>query len=157
MFFDTKKLDERGVPQRTPVGDEVARINAAIKAFDPVFAKARCIEVYHTPPLLPGTKEAPPESWVRPSGDEVLLGVFQDKEKRYYLLAANRDAFHPHEAVLHFVGKITAIDQMDKSTGKWRPLSVAQGDETKIALEAGGGELLRIHREKTQSITRAEK
>ncbi|MCE9546373.1 MAG: hypothetical protein K8T25_12745 [Planctomycetia bacterium] len=147
LFFDVNQRDERGVPRRTPLGDEVAKINAAVKAYEPVFAHSHCVSVIHAAPLPPGTKETPSNSWVKLSGDEVMAGIFENSTKSKHLLVANRDAFNAHEATLHFTGKVTSVEQMNKASGKWQPLHAdinANSASAKVSLEPGGGEMLQI-------------
>ena len=67
-MFDTNKRDKRGVPTPNKYGKAAFVINQAVKAFSPVFEKARSVDVFHTLPLPPGTKEAPKDYWVRPAG-----------------------------------------------------------------------------------------
>lgn len=160
-IFDTQKRDERGVPTRNAFGEEIKKINAAINAYSPVFKKARCQAVYHTSPLPPGCASAPENSWVKPEGQEVLVGMFRapvsaetDKaetavsEKRIdYLLVANRDAFHARTATLTIRGKNVEVQRMDKSTAKWVDhISETKGNTTRLSieLEDGGGELLKV-------------
>jgi hypothetical protein len=154
-LFDVSKRDERGVPARTAFGEELKNINAAIKAYSPIYEKARCQAVYHTAPLPPGCAAAPDDSWVKIAGEEVLVGVFRDEPAEDgaaqgdYLLVANRDAFKPHAAKLTFTGKIEAVDRMDKAKAEWQSVkTAAEGGATtvEIPLEEGSGELLRVKR-----------
>jgi len=152
QFFDLGKKDERGVPQRTPLGDDVVNINAAIKAYEPVFAKTRCVDVFHVPPLPEGTKGTSAENDFQLGGEEVLAGVMEDADHHTYLMLANRDALKPHEALLTFKSAVE-LRRMDKTTGEWQPLSAEdskEGPVFKVPLEEGGGELLSvIHTEKS--------
>lgn len=146
-LFDPKNRDEQGRPKRTIHGEEALKFNQAIKAYSPVFLKARNVDVFHTAPLPGGTKEAPAGHWVRPSGQHVVLGEFADPDKNRFLMLANRDAFAVHEATLTFTDGGVKIERMDKPTGQWQPLTVEakdQGATVKVPLEEGGGELLRV-------------
>ncbi|MCE9546365.1 MAG: hypothetical protein K8T25_12705 [Planctomycetia bacterium] len=146
-LFDTKNRDARGVPKRTNHGEEALKFNQAIKSYSPIFEKARSVDVFHTAPLPAGTKEAPADHWVRPTGDEIVLGEFANPSKERFLVLANRDAFKPHDARLHFTEPGITVQKMDKVSGKWEPLKVETGDKggtVKVPLEDGGGELLQV-------------
>jgi hypothetical protein len=160
-IFDTQRRDERGVPTRTEFGEEIQRINAAIKAYSPIFKKARCQAVYHVSPLPPGCGSASEGSWVRLEGQEVLVGVFRvpaGTETEHadtapsetaidYLLVANRDAFHTRTATLHIRGKEVHVQRMDTTTAKWVDCPSEVKDNTtrvRMELEDGGGVLLSV-------------
>ena len=149
QFFDLSKKDARGIPQRTALGDDVLAINTAIKAYDPVFAKTHCVDVYHTAPLPEGTKATSASHWFQLEGEEVLAGVFEDKDKNSFLMLANRDAFKPHEAQLRFKEAVE-VRRMDKASGRWTPVKAELGSSgqtlVKVPLEEGSGELLSITR-----------
>jgi len=146
-WFDGNKRDERGVPTQNAYGKAAAKINKAIKAFSPVFKRAKNIDVFQTKPLPAFTKEAPKDHWVRPAGAEVVLGVFADRYN-HYLLLANRDAFKAHKATLHFTEKGLKVSKMNKGSRKWEDLALKkEGDgrfSVTISMEAAGGELLRV-------------
>jgi hypothetical protein len=147
-IFDTNKRDARGVPTRSAHGEEFKKINAAINAYSPVYKKARCQAVYHTAPLPAGCVAAPKDSWVQIEGKEVLVGVFREPKSKGpdFLLVANRDAFHGHEATLKIRGSAT-VERMSKITGKWQRLKAADGGSALVLpLEEGSGELLRVQR-----------
>ncbi len=146
-LFNTGDRDERGVPKPNALGKKAAEINQAILAFSPVFKTARSVDVFHTLPLPPGTKEAPKNYWVRPSGDHVVLGEFAGPKKKRYLVLANRDAFNAHEASLHFTEPGLKVAKMNKKTAKWEALKLTIKNEramVKIPLDAAGGGLLRV-------------
>jgi hypothetical protein len=145
-LFDAAR-DSRGVPKRTIHGEEALRFNQAIKAYCPVFEKARSVNVFHTAPLPAGTKEAPADHWVRPNGKDIVMGEFADADKNRFLMLANRDAFAAHEATLRFSEKGLRIQQMDKVSGQWKAVATEaadQGTAVKVPLEEGGGELLQV-------------
>jgi hypothetical protein len=146
-LFDGNQRDERGVPTRNHLGEAAAKINKAIKAFSPVFKRAQNVDVFQTPPLPPFAKEAPADYWVRPSGANVVLGVFADRYD-HYLVLANRDAFNAHEATLHFAEQGLQVTKMNKETAKWEELVLKPGEDGRssvtIPMEQAGGELLRV-------------
>jgi len=154
QFFDRSNKDDRGVPQRTPLGNDALKINTAIKAFEPVFAKTKCVDVYHVPPLPIGTKATSSENWFQLDGEEVIVGVFEATQQPTYLLVANRDALKPHEARLSFKDA-TEVQLLDKATGKWRPLPGEFEKQTlsvQVPLEEGSGEMISVLRKQPAEI-----
>ncbi len=148
-FFNFGKKDSDGRPALTDPGKEVVRINAAVKAYSPIFKKARSVAVYHTKPLPGWTVEAPKGYWAQPSGEHIVVGFFQDKEKNDFLLVANRDAGAKRTATLTLSGKIESVKRMDKETGEWVDLKTKTVDDrtqVELQLEPGGGELLEVNR-----------
>ena len=133
-------------------GEEFKKINEAIKAYSPVYSKARSQAVYHTAPLPEGCVSAPKDSWVQLEGKEVLVGVLRESNPGApdFLLVANRDAFHRHEAMLKIRGAVR-VERMVKTTGKWQRLKMTGGEgELVLPLEEGSGELLRVQRKSSQ-------
>ncbi len=150
-IFDPKNRDERGVPARTAYGEEIRRLNAAISAYSPVFREARCEAVYHAAPLPTGGAAAPASSPVALEGEETLVGLFRrrDGDAPYYLLVANRDAFHPRTARLTIAGTGIHVQRMDKASAQWvdHPgAALPDAIRTRVDLEDGGGELLKVAR-----------
>ena len=148
-FFDLKKTDKRGVPVRSDLGEEIARLHQTMKAFSPVFEKARCVAVHHTQPLPLRMKQTPKEFWVQPSGEHLALGVFVDREANRYLMVANRDTKNRREATLQFKVPVESVHLMDRATGKWKPLAMEQVDgkkSVKVPLDVAGLEMLRVQR-----------
>lgn len=168
-LFNSENRDDRGVPTCTAYGEEFKKINAAIKAYSPVFKIARCQAVYHTPPLPPGCALAPQDSWVKLAGQEVLVGVFRApanakddrantaarEQRTDYLLVANRNAFQARTATLDLRGKNIQVQRMDKTTAKWidHP-SKAKGNTARVRVEVGdgSGELLKVVRQDNISV-----
>ena len=147
--FNFGKKDSNGQPTLTTPGKEMVRINAAVKAWSPVFKKARSVAVYHTKPLPGWTVEAPKDYWAQPSGEHIVVGFFQDKEKNDFLLVANRDAGAKRTATLTLSGKINGVRIMNKTTGEWVEVKTKIVDnktQVEVQLEPGGGELLWVER-----------
>jgi len=145
-LFDVNHRDARGVPTPNDLGRAAAGINQTIRAFAPVFERARNVDVHHTEPLPPGGRAAPPDHWVRPVGPELVVGEFADR-RDHYLVVANRDAFQPHEATLVFTDSGLAVARMNEESGVWEdlPLGAAEGGgAVKLNLEAAGCDLLRV-------------
>ena len=146
-LFDTNKRDARGVPTQNVYGKAAAKINKAIKAFSPVFTRAKNVDVFQTLPLPLWAKKAPEDYWVRPTGSDVVLGIFADRYE-HYLVIANRDAFKAHEATLHFAEEGLKVAKMNKDSRKWEDLALKKEKGGRFAvtipMEEAGGELLRV-------------
>ena len=155
LFFDAKKgEDGKWVVKRTPAGEEVAKLNKAIKAYSPIYAKAPSVDVFHVQPLPAWGREAPKDYWAVPSGEEILVGYFQDKELVDYLMISNRDAFKPHEATITFSEKITSVSKMNKETGNWEAVKLTTTggkQQLKSTIEDGSGELFMVVRSAKKS------
>jgi len=152
-IFNPQKRDKLGVPAPNVYGVEIARLNAAINAYSPVFKAARCRAVYHVKPLPAGCKGVPEDAWFSLDGSDVLVGTFGAKAgaksagPAEYLLVANRDAFKPHTARITIRRKDPTVHRMDKASAKWvaqpvRPSGVAA--TVTVDLAEGSGELLRV-------------
>lgn len=150
-LFDTDKRDKDGVPPPNAYGQAAGEINRVIAAFAPVFETARSVNVFHTAPLPPGTRQAPADHWVRPEGAEVVLGEFADAKGTRFLLAANRDAFARRQARLLLADNAAkAVMRMDTATGKWVKVSAVREGKTlavDLPLDEAGCELLRVEAE----------
>ena len=119
-----------------------------IRTLSPVLVKLKSIDVYHAEPLPPGGKKPPADSWISISGEQTFAGVFQDEAGKDFLFPVNNDPGKTRETTLRLKG-VTAVERMDKKTGKWIPLTLEKSDAgnvVKLALAAGDGELLKISR-----------
>ncbi|MFQ5790232.1 MAG: hypothetical protein ACE5JI_07100, partial [Acidobacteriota bacterium] len=89
-WFSSKEVFEPGSTTLTPSGRDVAALNAELRRIGPRLVKLRSLDVYHTPPLAPGTREAPKEHWVHLIGEEnkpgLVLGVFKDEAGTDYVM-----------------------------------------------------------------------
>ena len=120
-----------------------------VKWMSPVLVDCRSVAMYHTDPLPIGGEKAPKDAWVQPSGSQLLVGVFKGKQGGDFLLVTNKHAGQKQAAVLAFDTKVTAVEKMDKKTGKWAKLSLekVEGKGTaKLELAPGDGELLKVTR-----------
>lgn len=164
-IFDTKKRDKHGLPSPNAYGKEIARLNAAINAYSPVFKAARCRAVYHVKPLPAGCKVVPKDAWFSLDGKEVLVGVFGAKagaesaRSADYLFVANRDAFHAQSATIAIAGRNARVRRMDKASAKWVAHPVRRAGEStivKINLAEGSGELLRVEQRSPRNQRQAD-
>jgi hypothetical protein len=150
-LFNFEDRGERDVPALTNHGEEALRFNTALNYYSPIFEKARSVDVFQTAPLPLMTKEAPEDYWVRPTGEEIVLGEFNDPaseaDDTRWLVLANRDAFNPHEATLHFSSADVAVRLMNKETGEWQDIELTpdgDGKQCVVPLIDGDGELLEV-------------
>ena len=126
----------------------LAEVATELNPLGPVLIELRSTAVYHTDPLQPGCGKAPENHWVQLAGEHLMMGLFED-EKQQYLMVVNRDVGQGREAMLRFVGEVSAVERMDKSTGRWVALTWEDDGEravTKFMLPPGAGELLRVTR-----------
>jgi hypothetical protein len=133
------------LPHLTDIAKEV-------KWMSPVLVDCRSVAMYHTDPLPIGGAKAPDDAWVQPSGSQLLVGVFKGKKGGDFLLVTNKHPGQKQSAMLSFDAKVSAVEKMDKKTGKWAKLSLTkvEGNGTMtLDLAPGDGELLKV--------TRAEK
>jgi len=132
----------------------LAEVAKEIKPLGPVLIKLRSTGVYHTKPVhpeAPGAAAVPKECWVQPSGEQLLVGLFEDEKANDYLMVVNCDAGQQRRATLSMEPTVRAIKRMDKRTGKWAALEVQRtdgGTVTTLELTPGNGELLSVMRER---------
>lgn len=150
-MFDIHKVKPNQPPPLSGIGKEVGNINRTLKAFSPYITTAQSLAVYNTKPLPGGTRLAPKDYWVVPSGDHVVMGVFRndDYDGHRYLVVGNRDIGSARTATLTFQTKVLKVARMNKKTRKWVALPVkktAKGQTVRVKLEHGGCELIRVVR-----------
>jgi len=151
-MFDIHKVKPNEPPPLSGIGKEARHINTTLSVFSPYLAPARSVEVFHTAPLPVSGRKAPDDYWVRPTGEQIVIGQFKnDKDDGDYLVVGNRDIGKPHKATLVFSTKIQAVRKIDKKTRKWVDLPLAPGKAPSVTVEVdrGDAELLQVVRRKT--------
>jgi hypothetical protein len=160
-WFSAGILFEPGTTELAPWGEDVAAINREIAKLGPEMARLRSLDVFHTPPLPRGTREAPREHWVQLIGEEdragLVYGTFEDEDGVDYLLAANRDYDDSQSVTVRLQSKwlgiapwqkpksyTYGIEKLDKSSGRWETLSSTSFVGFTFVLAAAEGELFRI-------------
>jgi len=139
-LFDANNRDKRGVPTRTKCGDEALKINEKLVAYLRELDKAQSEAVFHTPPLPGGTRETPPDYWACPSGPHIVMGEFDDGQRRLLLLA-NRDHTQPHTATVTFRKADVTVHRMNTTNADWQPETVeTEGGGAKVAVKLGAGD-----------------
>ncbi len=154
-MFDIHEVKENEPPPLSGIGRECKRINTTLAAFSPHVARARSVDVFHTKPLPVSTREAPADSWIRPSGEHIALGIFENEpdsgEIEHYVVVGNRDIGRKRTATLALAKNVTKAARKDKASGKWTELLLESREQIPhavIELDAGDAELLRIWRQK---------
>jgi len=148
-MFDIHNVKENEPPPLSEIGKEVSRINATLAAFSPYLAPAWSVDVFHTDPLPTGARKAPDDYWIRPSCEQVVIGLFKnDEDDGDYLVVGNRDIGSPHEATLTFAAGVRAVRKIDKKTRKWVDLPLTTGEKQTVTIhvDRGDAELLQIVR-----------
>jgi hypothetical protein len=162
-WFSARILFEPGTTKLAPWGEDVAAINREVAHLGPELARLRSIDVFQTPPLPRGTREAPKEHWVQLIGQEdragLVYGMFEDdaRENTDYVLVANRDLVDSQSVTVRLQSKwlgiapwqkqksyTYAIERLDKKSGEWETLSSTSFVGFTFVLGAADGELFRI-------------
>jgi len=132
-----------------PNGRDVAAINAELQKLGPALVGLRSVEVYHTPPLPPATREIPKGFWIQITGGEFVLGLMEHPAQpdADYFMLANRDHTRGEEASLKLTRLGITVEKMDKKKGEWESQTVTEADglsRVTFPVGAGDGELLRV-------------
>ncbi|MFO0970220.1 MAG: hypothetical protein U0793_32115 [Gemmataceae bacterium] len=126
----------------------VSQICGELKAIGPVLVKLKNEAVYHTDKALPmGAEKTPADFWFQPEGENLLVGVFRGGGEDRYLLPVNHAVDKNRELTLRFTDRSVAVEIMDRTSGRWRPLKTdADGRQPalRMTLAPGDGELLRV-------------
>ena len=141
-MFDIHKVVETEPPPLSDIGREVGRCNNTMAAFSPSLAGARSVAVYHTAPLPAGTQEAPGDFWVRPSGEHIVMGLFEGERGQRFITLGNRDIGAVHGAALGIEGEVRAVRQLDKESRQWKEVPIRkEGSEYRISIEIAKGDI----------------
>lgn len=160
-WFSAGNLFEPESVELAPWGKDVAALNLELKRVGPVLAPLHSLDVYHTPPLALGTREAPKEHWVHLIGEErkggLVYGMFEDGGGVDYVLVANKDYARSQSVTMRLQSKWLGIapwhekkvysygiDKLDKATGTWESISSTSFVGFTFVIDAADGELFRI-------------
>jgi len=127
-----------------PAGEDVAAINAELRALGPTLMGLQSVDVFHTAPLPPDTNPVPADSWVQVTGGELAIGLLTDARRRDYILVANRDHESSCDATLTLRRGNRGFRRLDRGSGHW--VRAGGPGPLRLHLQAGDGELLRIGR-----------
>lgn len=150
-------------------GEDVKALNLELEKIGQVLVNLRSTDVFNTPPLPKGTREAPKEHWVQLIGEEstagLVLGMFKDESNKHfmddvevdYFMAANRDYQRSQHVVVRFQTKwlgiapwnkpkqfTRSVELFDKKTGEWTTTSSSCAVGFIFYLEPADGELFRV-------------
>lgn len=127
----------------------LVEIAKEVKLMSPVLTGCRSVAMHHTEPMPIGGAKAPEDAWCQPSGSQLLVGVFKGEKGGDFLLVTNKHPNEKQEAGLSFDATVTAVEKMDKSSGKWVQVALNLDGEkrtAKLELASGDGELLKVAR-----------
>ncbi|MCH8120593.1 MAG: hypothetical protein IIC00_12815 [Planctomycetes bacterium] len=126
---------------------DAGRINTELKHLGPTLVRLKSANVFHTPPVPRTTSPVPRNHWVQSPTKDLVLGIFQDREKHDFILVVNREYRRGQQAVLKFMTGVSVVEKINKSTGKWMALPLRhQGKDqiVKFNIHPGDGELLHV-------------
>ncbi|MFC1608532.1 hypothetical protein ACFL47_11240, partial [Candidatus Latescibacterota bacterium] len=128
QWFHGKLLYTKGTSELNECGEHVASLNRELHRLGPVLMELRSVNVFHTQPLPKMTREAPPQHWVVPEGDNLVMGMLRNNSKQDYIMLVNRTPEHGQMATLVFQRKIERVERFDRGTGAWvdLPLSIRE-------------------------------
>jgi hypothetical protein len=160
-WFNSSQVFEPESVELTPAGRDVAALNAELRVLGPVLVGLKSLDVFNTPPLQLGMREAYKEHWVRLIGEEtragLVQGMFEGEDGLDYMMVTNRDYRSSQSVVVRFQSKWMgiapwhekkkysyAIDIFDKETGEWKTFSSSSFVGFTFVIGPGDGELFRI-------------
>jgi hypothetical protein len=160
-WFNADMLFEPDGEELSAAGRDVAALNAEAKKLGPVLVTLRSLDVFHTPPLPRGTREAPKEHWVQVLGEEgaagLVLGMFEDATGVDYFLVANRDYRLSQSVVVRLQSKwlgiapwhkpkayTYGIERFDKASAHWETVSSSSFVGFTFVIAPADGELFRM-------------
>ncbi len=140
-----KNVDKRGYPLMTETGKEVVKLNQIMKAYSPIYKKARCVAAGHSWPWPLGYGTLP-QHWAALGGAHVTAGLFVDREANTYFVVGNRRIGEESTAIFTFSRPIDSVSIMDKETGKWKPVAMEKNafgkDMVKIKIDKASVEMI---------------
>lgn len=128
QWYHGSMLYERESATLSEAGRHVRDINRELAAMGPTLLGLESVNVFHTPPLPRGSREAPLQYWVLPEGDDLVLGIFKGDDNFDYLMAVNRAVEHGNSATLVFQRDIERVEIFNRETGEWEtmPLNIRE-------------------------------
>ncbi len=162
LFHHTGGEIDTGTWEWKTLGEDLAKVNAQFTKLGPELMKlGQPTAVYSSPvtktaknrpteagPAVPaGLGAVPEDCWFQIGAGEALVGVFQDAKKRDALVFANHNAYQTQEMELEFdpAAGVRAAVQLDRETGKWQKLPLADG-KIKFEIAAAAAELVLVDR-----------
>ena len=135
QWFHGNLLFVKGSTELNECGKHVAAVNKELKRLGPVLMSLKSVNVFHTPPLPRGTREAPLQHWVLAEGEGLVTGLFCDDNKQDYIMVVNRSPVHGQKASLLFQRRIVGVEKFDRETGSWQKLTLSVRNDRKDAYD----------------------
>jgi len=137
-WFVNRMMFKAGTSELNECGMDVAAINAELKRLGPILVRLTSVNVYHTPPVPRGTREAPPQHWVQAEGKDLVMGMFKDNMNNDFIITTNRNHTHEQKVALRFLRQIEKVEIFDRQTGKWVSIIVKElGDLRETPYDKG--------------------
>lgn len=134
LWFTGELLFDKATGEMNETGRQVAALNQELKLLGPVLFRLRSTGVFHTDPVPDGSRRVSPDHWVRPVGNDLVLGTFRDPENREYVMVANKSWEAARKAVLEFrlfLEEVASVEQFDKRSGAWQALAITTVPDTR--------------------------
>ncbi len=130
----------------SPMAAEIAALNAEMEKLGPELLKLNSSGVYHSAPLPYGTLAVPESSPVQIVGKgEYVLGLFGESAKVTSFMIVNRSYQEPAEAVLKITIPGKTLEELDRTTGKWKAYGTLDADRVvRLDLKPGDGRMVRV-------------
>ncbi len=129
-----------------PLAKDVAALNHEIAKFGAALMKLDSLGAYHTEPVSYGGEAVSADCPVQiEKPGEFVLGVFGSEGKANAFMVVNRS--YRQDATAHVKVGLpgTALEELDRVTGEWKPFVALDGQRTvEMKLAAGDGRLFRI-------------
>lgn len=129
-----------------PLAKDVAALNHEIAKFGVELMKLDSLGAYQTEPVPYGGEAVPADCSVQfEKPGEFVLGVFGNEGKASSFMVVNRN--YRQEATAHVKVRIpgSALEELDRTTGGWKPFEKLDGQRTvEVKLAAGDGRLFRV-------------
>ncbi len=127
------------------------KLNAVLRAWEPVFMKLRSIGVYHHPANLQYTRALDQFLLGGPTdlvsrGDPVVVGHFLDGEQNEYVLIVNRSPYDPAAITFHFGTDGEVLECSPKDASFARPWPYVPR-KMPLTFAPGQGRLFKFKRE----------
>jgi len=131
LWFTAGRMFEPGTAALNGCGRDIAKINHELAVLGKVLVGLTPVDVYHTAPLPRGVTEVPGDYWLQPTcylSYGVCMGTFKDDRGLDYVMLANKNHDIEMRVALEIARRVpvTAVHRLDKATGAWIPLEVAE-------------------------------
>jgi hypothetical protein len=166
-LIDLEKLEWNGAGQDiarvnaeiAPISAELARLGNPVAVWSTPITKSPANEIVAgaAPIYPPGLEGAaiPADAAIAVLEGQIVIGVYEDGEKRTSLYVANLNALADDEVVIAPRGG-AGIEIFDRGVKAWKALEATDG-RARFPISAGAGELLRLEVAKSSASAPASK